>query len=218
MTAAQKKNAARFKAVQAEAKKLKAKNKNLKHVDAVKQAWAILYAKNKKIGYQPKRYADAKGITKVMKRQPKKLFPFSYDENLTLAAAKYYNDKINNDQLLKQEYKAIRGVKKPTEKAILKKVHAAKTTSKNLFNKLDKLDEAQHKHMGALDKNILQKYQDILNNIKALELALIKNKETLKKAPYKTDFWKKYIKEKNTKIKKYIAELKKHKTELKKLL
>jgi len=37
--------------------------------------------------------------------------------------------------------------KKPTEKVILKKVHAAKTTSKNLYNKLDKLDEAQHEHM-----------------------------------------------------------------------
>jgi len=37
--------------------------------------------------------------------------------------------------------------KKPTEKIILKKVHAAKTTSKNLYNKLDKLDEAQHAHM-----------------------------------------------------------------------
>jgi len=37
--------------------------------------------------------------------------------------------------------------KKPSEKVILKKVHAAKTTSKNLFNKLDKLDEAQHAHM-----------------------------------------------------------------------
>lgn len=41
-----------------------------------------------------------------------------------------------------------KAAKKPSEKAILKKVHSAKTTSKTLFNKLDKLDEAQHKHMG----------------------------------------------------------------------
>jgi len=44
--------------------------------------------------------------------------------------------------------------KKPSEKAILKKVHSAKTSSKTLFNKLDKLDEAQHKHMsGNVNKN-----------------------------------------------------------------
>lgn len=48
MTTKQKQNIERFKAVQAEAKKLKAKNKNLTHVQAVKQAWAILYSKEKK--------------------------------------------------------------------------------------------------------------------------------------------------------------------------
>ena len=42
MTKAQKDNQARFKKVQAEAKKLKAKNPRLKHTDAVKQAWAII--------------------------------------------------------------------------------------------------------------------------------------------------------------------------------
>jgi hypothetical protein len=48
-TAAQKANIARFKAVQAEAKKLKSKNKNLTHIQAVKQAWTILYNKNTKL-------------------------------------------------------------------------------------------------------------------------------------------------------------------------
>ena len=48
MTQAQKDNVKRFKAVQLEAKKLKAKNPKLKHIDAVKQAWAILYSKVKK--------------------------------------------------------------------------------------------------------------------------------------------------------------------------
>ena len=43
MTKAQKENQARFKKVQAEAKKLKAKNPRLAHTAAVKQAWAILY-------------------------------------------------------------------------------------------------------------------------------------------------------------------------------
>ena len=48
MTTKQKQNIARFKAVQAEAKKLKVKNKKLTHIQAVKQAWAILYSKEKK--------------------------------------------------------------------------------------------------------------------------------------------------------------------------
>lgn len=47
MTAKQKENIKRFKAVQAEAKKLKAKNKKLTHVQAVKQAWAIMLGKKK---------------------------------------------------------------------------------------------------------------------------------------------------------------------------
>lgn len=51
MTAAQKANQLRFKKVQAEAKKLKAKNKKLSHVEAVKKAWAIILktGKSKKI-------------------------------------------------------------------------------------------------------------------------------------------------------------------------
>jgi hypothetical protein len=57
-TAAQKANIARFKAVQTEAKKLKAKNKHLTHIQAVKQAWAIFYSKEKKSG--PKKKAAKK--------------------------------------------------------------------------------------------------------------------------------------------------------------
>ena len=117
MTAAQKQNIARFKAVQAEAKKLKAKNKKLSHQDAVKQAWAIMYSKKKKVGAVKKK-----------------------------------------------------AEKKPTEKQILNKVHSAKTTSKTLYNKLDKLDEAQHKHMGIGTikskgiKTLQKKYGDLASS------------------------------------------------------
>lgn len=61
MTKAQKENRERFKWVQAEAKKLKAKNPRLKHVDAVKQAWAILYSKT---GSKPKTKAKVTGVKK----------------------------------------------------------------------------------------------------------------------------------------------------------
>jgi hypothetical protein len=71
MTAAQKANVARFKAVQAEAKKLKAKNKNLTHIQAVKQAWAIMLHKKpaakkkaaKKVGAVKKKAAPKKKAT-----------------------------------------------------------------------------------------------------------------------------------------------------------
>jgi hypothetical protein len=71
MTAAQKANIARFKAVQAEAKKLKAKNKNLTHLQAVKQAWAIMLHKKpaakkkaaKKVGAVKKKAAPKKKAT-----------------------------------------------------------------------------------------------------------------------------------------------------------
>lgn len=49
MTTKQKQNIARFKAVQVEAKKLKAKNKNLSHTEAVKQAWAKFKKSSKSI-------------------------------------------------------------------------------------------------------------------------------------------------------------------------
>lgn len=49
MTTKQKQNIARFKAVQIEAKKLKAKNKNLSHTEAVKEAWAKFKKSSKSI-------------------------------------------------------------------------------------------------------------------------------------------------------------------------
>ena len=139
MTAAQKENIKRFKAVQAEAKKLKAKNKKLTHQEAVKQAWAIIYSKQRKAA--PKKAAKKVGAVKK------------------------------------------KAERKPTEKDILKKVHSAKASSKTLYNKLDKLDEAQHKHMniGAIKskgiKTLQKKYGDLaaskIMKTKKLELRKI---------------------------------------------
>jgi len=111
--------------------------------------------------------------------------------------------------------------KKPTEKVILKKVHSAKTTSKNLFNKLDKLDEAQHKHMmgkmGAINKIALDHYKQVLNKIENIEKQingysiLVKNKSYSLKS-------RKQVKSFLLNLKRYLKELKTQKTELKKLL
>ena len=91
MTVAQKANQLRFKKVQAEAKKLKAKNKKLTHIQAVKQAWAIILHKStsKKVsGYEK---TEKKGSTtkviytkKAIKNKGKKakLSPFEQAEKL----------------------------------------------------------------------------------------------------------------------------------------
>lgn len=81
----QKQNIERFKWIQAEAKKLKAKNKNLSHIEAVKQAWAIWYTKHpaakktakkagKKVGAVKKKAAKKSAPKKkaVKKSAPKK--------------------------------------------------------------------------------------------------------------------------------------------------
>ena len=112
--------------------------------------------------------------------------------------------------------------KKPTEKVILKKVHAAKATSKNLFNKLDKLDEAQHEHMGkkmgAINLHIFNDYKKTSDNIIELENILLGFENTLKKYPNAPknlkDATKIYIKT----YKLLIKENKIHAKELKKLL
>jgi len=111
--------------------------------------------------------------------------------------------------------------KKPTEKIILKKVHAAKTTSKNLFNKLDKLDEAQHAHMSKKMGNIkditFQHLQQILRKIEMNDSYINSIQKLLKEkkySPLQKNSFKKSMKDYQL----YNKELKIQKTELKKLL
>ena len=68
MTDAQKKSRARFKAAVSEAAKLRKKNPRLSQADAVKQAWAILYGKER----AGKKIAGAK---KPAKKAVKKVLP-----------------------------------------------------------------------------------------------------------------------------------------------
>lgn len=111
--------------------------------------------------------------------------------------------------------------KKPTEKVILKKVHAAKTTSKNLYNKLDKLDEAQHAHMAKKMGNIkditFQHLQQILRKIEMNDQYINSIQRLLKEKKYsllQKNSFKKSMKDYQA----YNKELKIQKTELKKLL
>jgi hypothetical protein len=126
-----------------------------------------------------------------------------------------YTKKIKKKAAAKKEVKQgklFSGVKKkPTEKAILKKVHSAKTTSKTLFNKLDKLDEAQHKHMGSMHKSILVEIQDLWRKNIELNKVILDCKKLIASKKYETrdnNFFRKeikmaqnYIKENNTHLK-----------------
>lgn len=208
MTAAQKENIKRFKAVQAEAKKLKAKNKKLTHQEAVKQAWAIMYSKKrsgKKVGYSKERTKVLVRATPYIKKYRAK--GWSKEDAIRNA---------NIDAAFMSGTKK-KSKRKPTEKDILKKVHSAKTTSKTLYNKLDKLDEAQHKHMGAVNKLAHKDFTEVLNKLNKAEIYLqhhykaIKNKKLL-------DSVRLQLKKQVPTLKKYIAELKKQKSELKKLM
>jgi hypothetical protein len=111
--------------------------------------------------------------------------------------------------------------KKPTEKIILKKVHAAKTTSKNLFNKLDKLDEAQHAHMskkiGNLKDITINHFQMINKKIEMNDHYINSIQRLLKEkkySPLQKNSFKKSMKDYQL----YNKELKIQKAELKKLL
>jgi hypothetical protein len=106
----------------------------------------------------------------------------------------------------------ISGVKKKkiSEQGILNKIHIVKRN-------VDKLDEAQHKHMmNGVGKLAIEKYQKVQNDIIALEKALIRNLHQMKQFQYKTPFWKQRFKFANAKLKSYIKELKIHAKELKK--
>lgn len=77
MTAKQKANRERFKKVVAEAKKLRKKNPKLTQPQAVKQAWAIMYGKGKKVGAVKKKAVKKKATKK--KAAPKKSTSYHKD-------------------------------------------------------------------------------------------------------------------------------------------
>jgi len=90
MTAKQKANQARFKAVAAEAKKLRKKNPSLSQAQAVKQAWAIMYGK-KRIGENHK---DTKSHN-VNIRVVSGLYDYEKEAKKRMAAKKAaYNKKL----------------------------------------------------------------------------------------------------------------------------
>jgi hypothetical protein len=120
MTEKQKAARARFKAVQAEAKKLRRQKPGLSQAQAVKQAWAIM--SKKKVG-----------AIKIIE---------SGESKSAKVKAVYQQQRKKKGKRagLYAGLKKVAGVKKPSEKNILSQVHKVK-------HSVDRLDEMQHKHM-----------------------------------------------------------------------
>jgi hypothetical protein len=208
MTAKQRAARAKFKAVVAEAKKLRKKNPKLTQAQAVKQAFAINYDKagKKKIGYSKARQTVNKNATAWLKNRKYT----GKDEGESK------KQKIEKAYLLAPYGKPQQAIGKIKKKAATK-VKAKKSRSTEMHTDT-KSHNVNIRVVSGIDSDVMQKYNSVVKNINGLETALLRNKETAKKFQYKTPFWKQYFANQNKKIKKYITELKKHKAELKKLM
>jgi hypothetical protein len=220
MTKAQKDNQARFKKVQAEAKKLKAKNPKLKHVDAVKKAWAII------LPGSAKKKAPVKKKTFVKKKAPiKKVgavnkYKVYFNSKLlksfnTLNEAKNYKTylmvyasyspssiKIKNNNVV------IGAVKK---KAPIKKAPAKS------YHKDTKSHNVKISVMSGISNTYMKQYHEAVKNLEQWnkilsDLELNKNHYSL------TALDKKLVRMDIKRVKNTIKEYKQHAKELKKLI
>jgi len=137
------------------------------------------------------------------------------------------NPKLTQAQAVKQAWaisyrKKRAGVGAVKKKAAPKKKAATKVKAKKRASTEMHTDTKSHnvniRVISGTQTDIVSKYVKANQDIEKLEKVLIRNKETQKKAPYKTDFWRKHFSYQNKLVKKYISELKKHKAELKKLM
>ena len=139
MTAKQRAARARFKTAVTEAKKLRKKNPSLTQAQAVKQAWAIIYSKERKNPIK----RIKKAVTDYVSKAKEDIKRGYYGEEY----GKKRHKKRVGDSGRKRKHK-------PTERDILNKIHTVK-------EKVDRLDEAQHEHMsiGSLKSGIKKKLE-----------------------------------------------------------
>lgn len=142
-------NIKRFKWVQAEAKKLKAKNKKLSHIEAVKQAWAIWYKKHplkktsKKIGAVKKKAAKKAAPKKkaAKKAAPKKT-----------ATKKACNHKDTNSHNVRVS--VISGI---DNKKVHNTIHDLDTIIKNAEHRLKAFVTMKDKKHAATERTLIRK-------------------------------------------------------------
>jgi len=181
---------------------------------SLKEAFAHIYGKKKVVKKAIKKSAPKKvDRKKAVKKVAKKRIAGPKDSAMVKKELAKKGLKMPHGYATIKRKRKISGVKKKkiTEKGILNKIHIVKRN-------VDKLDEAQHKHMmGAVDKEALKKYGEIIQNINKAENH-IKKYDIMLKDVYYSPINKKMFKVEIEKWKKYLSELKKHKTEIKKLL
>ena len=112
MTAKQRAARAKFKAVVAEAKKLRKKNPKLTQAQAVKQAFAISYSKQragKKVGAAPKKKAATKVKAKKSKGTEMHTDTKSHNVNIKVVSGVKIKSKELKKQLQKKGYRLEHG-------------------------------------------------------------------------------------------------------------
>ena len=192
MTAAQKTAKANFK---------KAIEYRKKTGVSLKEAFAHVYGK-KKVGAAPKKKAAKK------KAAPKKAAKKVVKKSAPKKVAKKKHTKYG---VVKKHVRRVAGVvkhKKIKEQSILNKIHKVK-------DQVNQLDELQHKHMvGSVQKDALRRIAD-LNS--AITMKEGQYKRILRDKKMWVDAYGLASYQKNLKAyRNIIAELKKHKAELKK--
>ena len=192
MTKAQKENQARFKKVQAEAKKLKAKNPRLTHIEAVKRAWAAISPKS---GNKPKTKSTV-GFAK--KKVAKK------------KVAKKISGKLS---LTRKETRLGYVGKVPAKKKAASKKTAV---SKHKDVKSHNVRISVMSGVGKYKMYALGEYTNAVKRLEQMEKIYAQSKFLMNTPKYKDE--KPEIKKELVKLKKAISEYKIHVRELKKLL
>ena len=202
MTKAQKENIARFKKVQAEAKKLKAKNPRLAHTEAVKKAWAIVLPKStkKKVGAVKKKSPIKKAVKSTAKKQTGKT-SLAIDRKIQ---AKKPGKRVSKSGNVYYESRANR-----SDKGRLLGVNKHQDTKSHNVNirVVSGIDNRAYKVRDELEKT-LQWYVVYFNKLKDQKKAKIKlsdtDKRMLLKSPAIIKHLKKQIREQNSLINKML--------------
>jgi hypothetical protein len=167
-----------------EAKILRKKNPKMEWKKAVAQASAIYASKHKgksPVGKKHKKVARKKAIKKVGKvsskyKNPKyNLHNINTKKNIVSFAnikdAKEFlqdakqrglNVKITSAKKVGTVKRKVAKKKKPSEQSILNKIHKVK-------HDVERLDEAQHKHMSGIGSNTIKQIQNNLDQLVHLE-------------------------------------------------
>ena len=148
---------------------------------------------------------NTKGVQKVAKKVKRKVKSVKKTEKKKIvSSAKKYLGSVKKKSAPK---------KKISEQSILNKIHVVKKG-------VDKLDEAQHKHMlGAISKNLVSELNATTDKIHQYELMIYKFQQLIKNYPKDVPQRKEKLKHFKTTVATYkllLKEYKEHLTQIKK--